>query len=70
MRITDIREAAIPVRSSMRNAVFDFSEMTTSVVAAITDRVVEGKPVVGSPSTAPAATPAAAPCAPGSSRPC
>jgi L-alanine-DL-glutamate epimerase-like enolase superfamily enzyme len=47
MRITDIREAAIPVRSSMRNAVFDFSEMTTSVVAVVTDRVVEGKPVVG-----------------------
>ncbi|HEY4253368.1 MAG TPA: enolase C-terminal domain-like protein [Roseomonas sp.] len=47
MRILDIREAAIPVRSSMRNAVFDFSEMTTSIVAVITDRVVEGRPVVG-----------------------
>lgn len=31
----------------MRNAVFDFSEMTTSVVAVITDRTVEGQPVIG-----------------------
>ncbi len=38
MRILDIRERAVPVRSSMRNAAFDFGEMTTSVVAVITDR--------------------------------
>lgn len=31
----------------MRNAVFDFSEMTTSVVAVMTDAVREGRPVVG-----------------------
>ena len=37
MRITDIRETAVPLKSSLRNAVFDFSEMTTSVVAVITD---------------------------------
>lgn len=47
MRIVDIREAAIPLNSSLRNAVFDFSEMTTSVVAVVTDVVREGKPVVG-----------------------
>jgi D(-)-tartrate dehydratase len=47
MRITDIREIAIPLNSSLRNAVFDFSEMTTSVVAVITDVVREGKPVIG-----------------------
>lgn len=47
MRILDIRETAVPVRSSMRNAVFDFSEMTTSIVAVVTDRVAEGRPVVG-----------------------
>ena len=47
MRITDIREIAVPVRSAMRNAVFDFSEMTTSVVAVLTDRVVDGRPVTG-----------------------
>ena len=45
MRIVDIRETAIPLRSNLRNAVFDFSEMTTSVVAVITDVVREGRPV-------------------------
>jgi D(-)-tartrate dehydratase len=47
VRITDIREIAVPVRSTLRNAVFDFSEMTTSVVAVATDVVRDGKPVVG-----------------------
>jgi L-alanine-DL-glutamate epimerase-like enolase superfamily enzyme len=47
MRITDIRETAVPLKSSLRNAVFDFSEMTTSVVAVITDVVREGRPVTG-----------------------
>jgi D(-)-tartrate dehydratase len=47
MRITDIREIAIPINSSIRNAVFDFSEMTTSVVAVITDVIRDGKPVAG-----------------------
>ena len=37
MRITDIREIAIPLKSSLRNSSFDFTEMTTSVVAVITD---------------------------------
>lgn len=47
MRITAIRERAVPVRSAMRNAAFDFSEMTTSVVAVVTDAVRDGRPVVG-----------------------
>ena len=47
MRIVDIREIAVPLNTSMRNAAFDFSEMTTSVVAVITDVVRGGKPVVG-----------------------
>jgi predicted GTPase len=47
MRITDIRETSIALKSSLRNAVFDFSEMTTSVVAVITDVVRDGKPVAG-----------------------
>src|SRR6516162_1762109 len=47
MRIVDIRECAIPLKSDMRNSSFDFSEMTTSVVAVITDVVRDGKPVVG-----------------------
>ncbi|MDB5631490.1 MAG: mandelate racemase/muconate lactonizing protein [Tardiphaga sp.] len=47
MRITGIFEKAVPVASTMRNAAFDFSEMTTSVVAVVTDVVRHGKPVVG-----------------------
>jgi len=47
MRIVDIREKSVPVASAMRNAAFDFSEMTTSVVAVVTDVVRAGKPVVG-----------------------
>lgn len=47
MRIREIREVAIPLKSALRNAVFDFSEMTTSIVAVITDVVRDGKPVAG-----------------------
>jgi L-alanine-DL-glutamate epimerase-like enolase superfamily enzyme len=47
MRIVDIRETAIPLRSQLRNSGFDFSEMTTSVAAVITDVMRAGKPVVG-----------------------
>src|ERR1700712_821580 len=47
MRIRDIRETAIPLRSSLANSGFDFSEMTTSVVAVMTDVVREGRPVAG-----------------------
>jgi len=47
MKIIDIREAAIPIKSELKNSSIDFSEMTTSVVAVITDVVREGKKVVG-----------------------
>ena len=47
MRITDIRETAVALKSNLRNAVFDFSEMTTSVVAVVTDVIRGGKPVTG-----------------------
>jgi len=47
MRIVDICETAVPVNSNLRNAVFDFSQMTTSIVAVITDVVRAGAPVVG-----------------------
>jgi L-alanine-DL-glutamate epimerase-like enolase superfamily enzyme len=47
MRIVDIREKAIPLRSSLRNSSFDFSEMTTSIVAVITDVKRDGRPVTG-----------------------
>ena len=47
MKIVDIRETAVPLNSTLRNAVFDFSQMTTSVVAVETDVVRAGKPIVG-----------------------
>lgn len=47
MRITDIRESTESMRSNIRNAFIDFSQMTNSVVAVITDLIRDGKPVVG-----------------------
>src|SRR4030095_7327446 len=47
MRIVDIRETAIPLKSELKNSSFDFTEMTTSVVAVLTDAVRDGKPVAG-----------------------
>ncbi len=47
MRIIDIRETAVPLNLKLRNAVFDFSQMTTSIVAVITDVIRDGRPVVG-----------------------
>src|SRR5271166_7061992 len=47
MRIVDIRETAIPLNSTLANSSIDFSEMTTSVVAVITDVMRSGKPVCG-----------------------
>src|SRR5881397_1936484 len=47
MRITDIRETSIALNSTLQTSSIDFSEMTTSVVAVITDVIREGKPVPG-----------------------
>ncbi len=47
MRIVDIRETAIPLNSTLANSSTNFSEMTTSVVAVITDVKRDGKPVCG-----------------------
>jgi D(-)-tartrate dehydratase len=47
MRILDIRETAIPLKSDLTNSSFDFTEMTTSIVAVITDVMRDGKPVTG-----------------------
>ncbi len=47
MRIVDIRETAVPLNSTLANSSFNFSEMTTSVVAVITDVQRSGKPVCG-----------------------
>jgi D(-)-tartrate dehydratase len=47
MRIVDIREQTVPVASAIANAYIDFSKMTLSHVALITDVIRDGKPVVG-----------------------
>ncbi|MGH9574005.1 MAG: mandelate racemase/muconate lactonizing enzyme family protein [Candidatus Acidiferrales bacterium] len=47
MKIVDIREATKPIKSEIRNAYIDFTKMTLSLVAIITDVIRAGKPVVG-----------------------
>jgi len=47
MRIVDIRERTLPIGSPIRNAYIDFSRMTLSLVAIVTDVVRDGRPVVG-----------------------
>jgi len=47
VRIVEIREATKPIASSIRNAYIDFTRMTTSLVAVVTDVVRDGRRVVG-----------------------
>src|ERR1051326_2727297 len=47
MRITAIHDIVVPIASSISNAYIDFSAMTASVVAVITDIRRDGRPVVG-----------------------
>lgn len=47
MRIIDIREVTKPIASPIRNAYIDFSKMTTSLVAVVTDVIRDGQRVVG-----------------------
>ena len=47
MKIVNILESTRPIRSDIRNAYIDFSKMTLSVVAVVTDVIREGRPVVG-----------------------
>jgi L-alanine-DL-glutamate epimerase-like enolase superfamily enzyme len=47
MRITAIREKTAFIASPIANAYIDFSKMTCSVVAVVTDVIREGRPVVG-----------------------
>ena len=47
MRIVAIREKTIPIASPIANAYIDFSRMTCSVVAVVTDVIRDGRPVVG-----------------------
>ena len=47
MRIVSAHEGVIPISSSMSNAFIDFSTMDCSVLALVSDVVVDGEPVVG-----------------------
>src|SRR6202035_802351 len=47
VRIVEVREVTKPISSPIRNAYIDFTKMTTSLVAVVTDVVRDGKPVVG-----------------------
>jgi D(-)-tartrate dehydratase len=47
MKITEIREKTFPISTPIRNAYIDFSKMTLSLVAVVTDVVRDGKRVVG-----------------------
>lgn len=47
MRILAIHDIVAPIRSRIANAYIDFSQMTASVVAVVTDRMVDGQPVIG-----------------------
>jgi L-alanine-DL-glutamate epimerase-like enolase superfamily enzyme len=47
MRILDIREITQPIASPIRNAYIDFTKMTTSLVAVVTDQTRDGRRVVG-----------------------
>ncbi len=47
MKIVDILESTRPIRSDIRNAYIDFSKMTLSLVAVVTDVIRDGRRVVG-----------------------
>ena len=47
MRIVELREVTLPIASAIANAYIDFSKMTLSLVAVVTDVVRDGRPVVG-----------------------
>ncbi len=47
MKIVEVREKTFPISSPIRNAYIDFSRMTLSLVAVVTDVVRDGRPVVG-----------------------
>ena len=47
MRIVSAHEGTIPISSSMSNAFIDFSSMDCSILALVSDVVVDGEPLVG-----------------------
>jgi L-alanine-DL-glutamate epimerase-like enolase superfamily enzyme len=47
MKIVEIRDDVVPIRSELRSAIISFEEMTVSIVALVTDTVRDGRPLVG-----------------------
>ncbi|MGC6391956.1 MAG: mandelate racemase/muconate lactonizing enzyme family protein [Alphaproteobacteria bacterium] len=47
MKIVKVLDTIVPIRSDIANAFVDFSSMTASIVAVVTDVIRDGKPVVG-----------------------
>ena len=47
MKIAEIRQGIAPISSDIRNAYIDFSKMTVSVVAIVSDVVRDGEPLTG-----------------------
>lgn len=47
MRIRSIHQATVPLASPLRNAYINFSQMTASVVAIVSDVTRQGRPLVG-----------------------
>lgn len=47
MRIVNVIEKTVPVHAPFRNSLVDLSAMTTTLVAVVTDRLRDGKPLIG-----------------------
>lgn len=47
MKILSIRERTVAIGSTMRNAAIGFDGMTASALAVVTDRMLDGRPVIG-----------------------
>jgi L-alanine-DL-glutamate epimerase-like enolase superfamily enzyme len=47
LRIVEVRERTAPIASAIANAYIDFSKMTLSLVAVVTDVMRDGRPVIG-----------------------
>lgn len=47
MRITAIREIAVPLQGNISNSLVSFAEHTVSLVALVSDVVRDGRPLIG-----------------------
>lgn len=47
MKIVSAHAATIPISSSIRNAYIDFTEMNCTILALVSDVIIDGKPLIG-----------------------